>query len=82
MKYFERHQNPEYGKLVARIFREKYEALKLQNLSPDAIMSELYVQTAGNGIVPPARQVAVQAVLAHVFDSCDIFEDRPEAVSS
>lgn len=77
-KYFDRHPDPEFGKLVARTFNEKYTALKLQGLPPDAIMAELYHQTAGSGIVPPMRQVATQAVLAHVFDSCDIFEDRPK----
>lgn len=81
-RYFDRHQDPEFGKLVARAFKERYAALKEQSLSPDAIMTELYIQTAGNGVVPPMRQIAAQAILAHVFDSCDIFEDRPEAVAS
>lgn len=81
-KYFDRHHNPEFGKVVAASYSDKYAALKLQGLPPDAIMAELYHQTAGNGTVQPARIVAVQAVLAYVFDSCDIFEDRPEAVET
>ncbi|MGO9485681.1 MAG: ABC-three component system protein [Rhodomicrobium sp.] len=76
-KYFDRHNDPELGKLVAKIFRDRYEALKLQGLAPDAIMFELYVQTAGNGTVMPERQVAVQAILAYLFDSCDVFEEHP-----
>lgn len=79
-KYFDRHRDPEFGKLVAKTFKEKYTTLKLQGLPPDAIMAELYTQTAGNGIVSAMRQVATQAVLAYVFDSCDIFEDRSQAV--
>ena len=81
-KYFDRHSNPELGKLVAKIFRDKYDVLKLQGLAANAIMSELYKQTAGNGIVSPQRQVAVCAVLAYLFDSCDIFEERPTAAGA
>jgi hypothetical protein len=80
-KYFKRHHNPEFGKIVAASYKNKYAALKKQCLVPDAIMSELYIQTAGNGTVPGERIVAVQAVLAYVFDACDIFEDCPEAVT-
>lgn len=76
-KYFERHNNPELGKIVAKLFRERYQALKLQGLAPEAIMTELYVQTAGNGMVMPERQVAIQAILAYLFNSCDIFEEQP-----
>jgi hypothetical protein len=75
--YFERHINPELGKIVAKLFRDKYQVLKLEGLAPNAIMAELYLQTAGNGIVMPDRQVAVQAILAYLFDSCDIFEEPP-----
>lgn len=81
-QYCDRHSDPEYGKLVASRFTKKYVALKMQRLAPNAIMAELYDQTAGNGIVPPMRHVAVQAVLAYVFESCDIFEDRPEQTAT
>jgi hypothetical protein len=76
-EYFERHREPEFGKLVAKIFKDEYKALKTQGLAPDRIMAELYMKTAGVGIVPPERQVAIQALFAYLFDSCDIFEDKP-----
>lgn len=76
-RYIERHHNPEFGKAVAKSFKDKYATLKLQSLDPDAIMSELYHQTVGNGSISASRAVAAQAILAFFFDSCDIFEDRP-----
>lgn len=76
-KYCDRHPNFEFEKLVARKFNDKYKELKAQQLEPDAIMAELFHRTAGEGIISPRRYIATQAVLAHVFDACDIFEDRP-----
>jgi len=40
-------------------------------------MSGLYEMVAGIGNVTASRQVAAQAVLAFLFESCDIFEDQP-----
>ena len=45
-------------------------------------MSSLYEDVTGIGIVLPARQVAAQALLAYLFESCDIFETPPEKVPS
>jgi len=42
-------------------------------------MDGLYEYVTGIGTVPTARQVAAQALLAHLFESCDIFESAPEA---
>jgi hypothetical protein len=56
----------------------RYQYLKAQNLEPRAIMSTLYEGITGIGAVTPERQVAAQALLAHLFESCDIFETAPE----
>ena len=80
--YFARHPEPETGKAVADAFRKRYAALKLQHLAPDRIMIELYIQASGQGLVLPPRSVAAQALLAYLFDACDIFEEKPEAVVS
>jgi hypothetical protein len=45
-------------------------------------MAELYEMVTGIGSVTPARQVAAQAILAFLFESCDIFEDQPSKVGS
>ena len=63
------------GDKVARAFRQKYEELKGQDISPDSIFQELYVFAAGPGEVSIERQVAVDSILSYLFDRCDIFED-------
>lgn len=73
-QYLDRHHDPLAGERIAHNFRVRYEYLKSQNLEPGATMSALYEGITGIGIVPPARQVAAQALLAHLFESCDIFE--------
>jgi hypothetical protein len=76
-RYLDRHHDPLVGEKIAQIFRVRYQYLKDQGLEPAAIMSALYESVTGVGIVTAARQVAGQALLAFLFESCDIFEDRP-----
>jgi hypothetical protein len=81
-EYLDRHHDPLTGERIAQSFRVGYQYLKEQNLEPGAIMSFLYEGITGIGIVTPARQVAAQALLAHLFESCDIFESTPTKVAS
>ncbi len=80
-QYFDRHPNPEMGNEVARVFKERYSALKHENLRPGSIMDALYEQITGVGSVTARRQVAAQALLAYLFDACEIFEDDPTKVT-
>ena len=75
--YFAEHHDPLRGEHIAGMFRDRYDYLKSQQLDPASIMDSLYEYVTGIGTVPPARQVAAQALLAHLFESCDIFEDMP-----
>lgn len=75
--YFQNHPDPVRGETVAQIFRERYAALKVQQLSPGSIMVELYRYIAGPGEASIDRQVAGHSILAHLFESCDIFENAP-----
>jgi hypothetical protein len=79
--YFARHHDPLAGERIAQTLRVRYQYLKTQNLSPSAVMASLYELVTGVGSVTPARQVAAQALLAFLFESCDIFEDDPARVS-
>jgi hypothetical protein len=81
-QFFERHPKPETGENLAKVFAERYKALKQENLPPGTIMDQLYEQITGMGSVPSQRQVAAQALLAYLFDTCDIFEDHPSKVRS
>jgi hypothetical protein len=76
-EYLGRHRDPERGEKVAAIFRARYRSLKEQGLAPDDIMASLYEAVVGKGTVTNDRMVAAQALLAYLFDACDIFEDKP-----
>jgi hypothetical protein len=81
-RYLARHHDPLIGERIAQVMRVRYEYLKTQNLSPGAMMASLYELITGIGLVTPARQVAAQALLAFLFESCDIFEDQVAKVPS
>ena len=80
--YFNAHHDPLRGELIANMFRGRYEYLSSQELSSASIMDGLYEYVTGIGTVHPARQVAAQALLAHLFESCDIFENISETETS
>ena len=81
-EYVSQHADPEFGRKVAEAFRERYRDLKAQGLLPNAILTHLYEGVTGIGSVSPERQVAAQALLAYLFDACDIFEDHPSKVAA
>lgn len=72
--YLDRHHDPLLGEHIAQAFRVKYQYLKSQNLAPGTVMTSLYEMVTGKGHVTPQRQVAAQALIAHLFEACDIFE--------
>ncbi|MER9140312.1 hypothetical protein NKI20_29365 [Mesorhizobium sp. M0830] len=79
-EYLSRNPDPLIGERIAQALRVRYQYLKSQNLTPSAIMASLYEFVTGIGSVTVARQVAAQALLAFLFESCDIFEDDPAKV--
>ncbi|NIJ16037.1 ABC-three component system protein [Sphingobium vermicomposti] len=81
-QYFDQHPTVETGAEIAREFARRYAALKQEALAPGDIMDALYEQITGMGSVTAVRQVAAQAVLAYLFDACDIFEDHPDKVTA
>ncbi|MHB8270945.1 ABC-three component system protein [Bradyrhizobium sp.] len=81
-QYLRQHHDTMIGERIAQRFRLRYQYFKAQNLDPGTIMSSLYEGITGIGLVPPARQVAAQALIAYLFESCDIFEVPPEKAAS
>jgi hypothetical protein len=79
-QYFEQNSDVELGARIAQAFSSRYQALKQEALSPGQIMDALYEQTTGMGSVTTVRQVAAQALLAYLFDACEIFEDHADKV--
>lgn len=72
--FFEKWHDETLGERVAEAFRTKYQSLRGQ-ARPDEIFSALESWAGGNDRGSPRRQLAVLAVLAYYFDSCDIFEE-------
>ncbi len=80
--YFERHPDPLMGDKIAALFKGKFKYFKAENLAPGDIMAALFELLTGIGSVLPQRQVAAQALLAFLFENCDIFERGPEMEES
>ena len=80
--YLEQTTDPQRGAKLALIFKTKYQSLKAQDLPPSTIMANLYEGLTGIGSFPPERGIAAQALLAFLFESCDIFEDDATKVNA
>jgi hypothetical protein len=78
--FFEKWHDETFGERVAESFRAKYQVLRRQS-RPDEIFTELESWAGGAERGSPKHQLAVLAVLAYYFDSCDIFEEPRGPVS-
>ena len=76
-EYLSQHSDVLRGPRISAIFRTRYASLKAEGLRPGAIMARLHQAVIGVGAYDNERVVAANALLAYLFDSCDIFEDRP-----
>lgn len=64
---------------VAAGFKAHYQQVRLENPGdPDAVMWEMGVYVLGNRHPTREMQLTADAVIAHFFERCDIF-DRPPA---
>ena len=76
-QYLDRHQDPLVGEKLATHLNDRYLYLQSQGLTAASIMNSLYEFITGKGEANVQRQVAAHALLAHFFESCDIFENAP-----
>ncbi len=72
--FFEQYHDPGLGDRIARAFKKKYMALKRLKKSADHIFQDLMVFAGGANRGSPGHEAAVLAILAHLFEECDIFE--------
>ena len=77
--YFRRTTPVELGEKIAEAFRRRYAYLTLLELSADQVFMHLQKYAGVRG--EPKRQAAAMAVLAYLFDNCDIFEDQDVEVA-
>jgi hypothetical protein len=77
MQFFGAWKNPVYGEQIACAFRNEYSALReaVPALHPDEIFGRLESWAGGTVNNTPTHKAAVLAVMAYLFDECEIFED-------
>ncbi|RYH16672.1 MAG: hypothetical protein EON54_28165, partial [Alcaligenaceae bacterium] len=77
MQFFNTWNNPVYGEQIASAFKSQYVALKdaTPPLHPDEIFGRLEAWAGGMANMTPTHKAAVLAVMAYLFDRCEIFED-------
>lgn len=75
-EFFNKWHDPQYGDRIAAGFRAKYLALRSQAtpLTGDEIFDTLHNWASGTAVRTSAQRVAVLAVLAFLFEQCEIFE--------
>lgn len=75
--FFQNWRDPTYGERVASTFRMKYIEMKtvVPSLLPDEIFGQLETWAGGTSNTTPMHKAAILAVMAYLFDKCEIFED-------
>lgn len=79
-QFFGTYQDPEYGDKIAAAFRQQYMIYRSLQLSPDDIFHRLHLFAGGYVRQKPRQEAAVRAVLAYLFEQCEIFERPSEEV--
>jgi hypothetical protein len=76
-QFFNNWKNPTYGEQIAEAFKSEYLRLRsaIPLLHPDEIFGRLEAWAGGTMTTTPAHKAAVLAVMAYLFDKCEIFED-------
>jgi hypothetical protein len=79
-EFFSRWHDPELGDRIASAFRAEYERLRTRGAVGDEVFLELWKFAGGGAQKSPAHESAVLALLAFLFEECDIFEPAPVEV--
>lgn len=70
------------GDKISAGFRNRYSTLRAGDYNPDEILWKLYEYAGGREAEHPWQMTAALAVLAFLFESCDIFERPPDTAVS
>lgn len=73
-RYFSGQSNAEARDQIAAAFRNRYEVLKADGLSPDEIYHQLTIAVGGDRMPSPSQMASILAVMTYFFEECDIFE--------
>lgn len=73
-RFFRTFHDPALGDRVAETFRNEYGRLKGEGKTPDEILMRLWMFAKGVVVRSPRIEAAGLAVIAYLFEQCDIFE--------
>jgi len=76
-KFLAQWHDPGLGDRMAKTFENQYRSLRDTGMSPDDVFRGLQEFAGGRKRGTPRHEAAVLAVLAYLFERCDIFE-RPQ----
>lgn len=77
-KFFD-HWEPGAGDRIALAFRTRYQELRADpTMTSDDILWSLYIFAGHGELASTRQQVAVLALVAFLFESCEIFERPPQ----
>ena len=81
-QFFDEHHDPLLGDKLASTFRKKYVELRDAGTLPEELFHKLFLFAGGAQGPTPRHINAVYAVLAFLFEQCDIFENARVGASS
>ena len=79
--FFARWHDPELGDRVAGAFRSEYEVLRARGAIGDEVFFELWKFAGGGSQKSIEHEAAVLALLAFLFEECEIFEAPGKEIS-
>lgn len=74
-RFFAQCYDPILGDKIASTFKNKYKELKQVEKSPDIIFTKLQEFAGGAQRGTPKHEASVLAIMAYLFEKCDIFEN-------
>jgi hypothetical protein len=77
-QFFKDYHDPTIGDDIVNSFKTRYDYLKKFHADVDLVFRDLHLFSGGLQGGDPGHEAAVLAVLAYLFDQCDIFE-RPQS---
>lgn len=72
--FFENWYDPELGDRIATAFKKEYEGLRAKGIIADNAFHALWKFAGGGNQMSAAHEAAVLAILAFLFEECEIFE--------
>lgn len=73
--FFDKYYDPILGDKIASAFKIKYNELREAENPPDIIFAKLQEFAGGSQRGTPKHEASVLAVMAYLFEKCDIFEN-------